>query len=179
MTSSCICQEQCVDSTALQQLRQFYPVPECSLGRRLVFRVLCSYQHSGPSTSIPIPLTFHCPGDRCPTVDISKALSKMCFLSAPAEPFWLVAALSSMIRSFQDKSCFLSSLTRASANQIWRWSLRVTQPLMSQIIKDRKDGFAQAYYPRTIPPRNSSIVYVSRAINNAKEGNGKLPNPVE
>lgn len=103
MTSSCICQEQRVDSTALQQLRQLYPVPECSLGRRLVFGVLCSCQHSGPSTSIPIPLTFHCPGDKCPTVDISKALSKMCFLPALAEPFWLVAALSPMVRSFQDK----------------------------------------------------------------------------
>ncbi|KUM58117.1 hypothetical protein ACN42_g9048 [Penicillium freii] len=45
MASSCICQEQRVDSTALQQLRQFYPVPECSLGRRLVFGVLCSCQH--------------------------------------------------------------------------------------------------------------------------------------
>lgn len=130
------------------------------------------------STSIPIPLTFHCPGDRCPTVDISKALSKMCFLPALAEPFWLLAALSPMIRSFQDKRFFLSSLTHASAKQIWRWSIRVTQPLMSQINKDRKDGFAQVYYPRTIPPRNSSIVYVSRAINNAKEGNGKHPSPV-
>lgn len=109
MTSSCICQEQCVDSTALQQLRQLYPVPECSLGRRLVFGVLWSCQRFGPSNSVPIP-TFHCPGDRCPTVDMSKALSKICFLPVPAaEPFWLVAALSPMICSFQGQICFLSS----------------------------------------------------------------------
>lgn len=110
MTSSCICQEQCVDSTALQQLRQLYPVSECSLGRRLVFGILCSCQRFGPSNSVPIP-TFHCPGDRCPTVDMSKALSKICFLPVPAaEPFRLVAALSPMICCFQGQICFLSSL---------------------------------------------------------------------
>lgn len=159
MTSSCICQEQRVDSTALQQLRQLYPVSECSLGRRLIFGVLGSCQNSGQSTSILIPLTFHCPGDRCPTVDISKALSKMCFLAVPAEPFWLVAALSPMMRSFQDKRCFLSSLTRASAKQSWRWSIRVTQPLMSHPNQQRPEG---RLCPSVLPPHHPTSEFVYR-----------------
>lgn len=151
MTSSCICQEQCIDSAALQEFRQLYPVPESSLGRRLVLGILWSCQHSGPSPSIPIP-TFHCPGDRCPTVDISKALSKICFLPLPtAEPFWLAVALSPMIRSFQGEICFLSFLravlARASSKRIGRWSIRVRRPLMFQTNKARKDGSVQGYYP--------------------------------
>lgn len=42
-------------------------------------------------------LTFHCPGDRWPTVDMSKALSRICFL-----PFWLVSVLMSPIVSAVD-----------------------------------------------------------------------------
>lgn len=40
MASSGIRQEQCVNSSALQQLRKLYPVLEGSLGCRLVFGVL-------------------------------------------------------------------------------------------------------------------------------------------
>ena len=40
MASSRIRQEQCVGSSALQQLRKLYPVLEGSLGCRLVFGVL-------------------------------------------------------------------------------------------------------------------------------------------
>lgn len=144
MTSSCICQEQCVDSTTLQQLRQLYPVSERSLGRRLIFGVLCSCQHSGPSTSILIPLTFHCPGDRCPTVDISKALSKMCFLPVPAGPFWLVATLSPMICSFQDKVLPFDPYSPKCEKDL---AIRVTQPLMSQINKPGRTALPKCTTP--------------------------------
>ena len=44
-------------------------------------------------------LTFHCPGDRCPTVDISKALRSICFFGVPLtwlSPLVLVAAWSTI-----------------------------------------------------------------------------------
>lgn len=85
----CVGEEQSVDPSPLKKFGEFNPVIKPALGCRLVNWILfqCSVQwfksHSTCITGV-YRRTFHCPGDRCPTVLISKALMRMCFLPFPS-----------------------------------------------------------------------------------------------
>jgi hypothetical protein len=72
-------QEEGVDAASLEELCQFDPVFQRALGGGFIFGILsgmsvllvvCGYVH-----------TFHWPGDKCPTVDMSNALRRICFFS--------------------------------------------------------------------------------------------------
>lgn len=82
-----VCKEERIDSSPLQQLREVDPVLQVPLRSRLVFWVLwrvstCPLLHAW-NPPVNMPHTFHCPGDKCPIVDISKALSSMCLVPSP------------------------------------------------------------------------------------------------
>lgn len=44
---------------------------------------MCTVNNFSFFSDIHSTCTFHCPGDRCPIVDISNALSNMCVFLSP------------------------------------------------------------------------------------------------
>lgn len=85
-----ISQEKRIDTTALKQFGQLNPVFQAAFRGGFVCGILSLSLISSVvinSMSDETDLTFHCPGDKCPTVDMSKALSRICFLAVDVEPF--------------------------------------------------------------------------------------------
>jgi hypothetical protein len=73
-------QEKCIDIPSFKQLRKIDPVVQLPLMRRPILRVLFAISVVERSGISALQQTFHCPGDRCPTVHISKALRRIFFL---------------------------------------------------------------------------------------------------
>jgi hypothetical protein len=73
-------QEERIDIPSFKQLRKIDPVVQPSLLRRPILRVLFAISVVERSEISVLQQTFHCPGDRCPTVHISKALRRIFFL---------------------------------------------------------------------------------------------------
>lgn len=85
-----ISQEKRIDPTAFEQFGQLNPVFQVAFRGGFICGILSFSLISSVvvnSMSDGTDLTFHCPGDKCPTVDMSKALSRICFLAVDVEPF--------------------------------------------------------------------------------------------
>jgi hypothetical protein len=51
-------------------------------------------------------ITFHCPGDKCPTVDISKALRRICFFGLPFPALLLSPLLAIFKANLESQEAF-------------------------------------------------------------------------